>query len=315
MTQTILVTGGAGYIGSVCVKSLLDQGKEVIVLDNLSKGIQELVDQRAVFYQKDTTDDLTEIFVNHNIDAIIHFAAYKSVGESMTNPTKYTANIRGLLNILQCMSEYKIQKIIFSSTAAVYGEPTDAILTEESELKPINYYGYTKLACEQNLAWFHRLHGIQYIALRYFNVAGDGGLNYIDPDAQNVLPILMECITGKRTEFQIFGNDYTTRDGTCIRDYIDVRDLVRTHLLALETDYCGVLNLGTSTGVSVKELLDYTEEIIQRPLNHRIAERRPGDPAILVCDNHKASEVLHWAPEYDICDMIRSTLQAYSSDD
>lgn len=308
---TILVTGGAGYIGSVCVKALLKKGYAVVVVDNLVHGKKELVDSRAKFYKLDLAqDDLKPVFKENMIWAVIHFAAYKSVEESMKNREKYRDNILGTKNLLRAMINVNVKKIIYSSSAAVYGE-VEGVVDEEAETNPINYYGVTKLECEDILKDGKEAYGVNYIALRYFNVAGDGGLNYVDPKATNIFPIIMEVVFGKRKILKIFGSDYDTPDGTCVRDYIDVNDLVEAHILALNVDYNGVINLGTSKGVSVKELVEMSEKVIGKKINHRFVGRRKGDPGLLVASNKKAKKILKWVPKVNVKEMIKSTYKAY----
>jgi len=313
--MVILITGGAGYIGSVAVKELLNKGNEVIVIDNLSKGKKELVDERAKFYQLDLVDKekLSQVFEENKIDSIIHFASYKAVEESMKNAVKYSDNITGSINLLNCMVKYKVEKIIFSSTAAVYGDVTQEKISEETLTNPVNFYGYTKLQIENLIIWYNQIYKIKYINLRYFNVAGDAGLDYLDPHAQNVIPIIMEVITGKRKVFIVYGDDYNTSDGTCIRDYIDIRDLVNAHVLALNSKYIGNINLGTSQGVSVKELVKYTEEITTKKLPVEIKGRRPGDPPVVLASNDKAKKILNWVPKHTIKEMLSTTLEAYKN--
>ncbi len=230
--MTILVTGGAGYIGSVAVKKLIERGFNVLVIDNLSKGKRELVDKEADFLKGDILDKsfLEEVFSKSKIEKIIHFAALKSAGESMNSPETYSQNIIGTINILNKMVEHKVKDIIFSSSAAVYGEPKREIIEEDHSTNPINFYGFTKLESERIIDWYAKLKDISYISLRYFNVAGDGGLNYIDPNAENIFPIIGEVISQKREKLQVFGNDYKTKDGSCIRDYIHVEDIVDAHM-------------------------------------------------------------------------------------
>jgi len=305
------VTGGAGYIGSAAVKELVKSYK-VIVVDNLSKGDRSLVHKDADFYEVDLTDcqALEQVFFN-DIDAVMHFAAHKAIGESMSNAVKYSDNILGTINLLNLMVKYKVPRIIHSSTAAVYGIPDNNPIIEGSDTKPINYYGYTKWVSENQIMWYSLVHGLSYVCLRYFNVAGDVGLGYIDPDAQNVFPILMEVISGKRDKFVIFGKDYDTPDGTCVRDYIDINDLISAHILAIDKGE-GVINLGTSSGVSVKELLDTTIKITGQRIPWEYGKRRPGDCDILVASNLKAREVLDWKPQRSVKEMIESTFRAYS---
>ena len=200
---TILVTGGAGFIGSVAVKTLLSNGYSVVVVDNLSKGKKDLVDSKAKFYELDLVDDLSKVFEENKIDAVIHFAAYKAVEESMENAVKYSSNITGTINLLNRMVEHNVKKIIFSSSAAVYGEEK-GVISEDNETNPCNYYGFTKLECEKIIEWYGKVYGIGYVSLRYFNVAGDGGLKYMDPDAKNIFPIIMEVLVGKREKVVVF---------------------------------------------------------------------------------------------------------------
>ena len=309
----ILVTGGAGYIGSAAVRSLIEQGHIVVVVDNLSKGVRQLVDKRARFYEADLTDKpkLDAVF-KEKIDAVMHFAAYKSVAESMKNPTKYSDNITGTINLLDLMVKYEVKKIIYSSSAAVYGIPEYTPVDEKHPTNPINYYGFTKLECERIIEWYSKIHGINYVSLRYFNVAGDSGMNYIDPSPENIFPIIMEAISGKRDRLVIFGNDYDTRDGTCVRDYIDINDLVKAHILALDVKGNHIINLGTESGTSVKELVQEAIKATGRKLRFEYGERRPGDPPILLASNKKARTILNWQPEKTVSEMIKSTYEAYN---
>ena len=311
MGKKILVCGGAGYIGSVCVKRLLDKGYAVCVVDNLSKGVRKLVDSRAEFYLGDLVDKdfLREVFANNIFDCVIHFAAYKAVGESMKDAVKYSDNIVGSINLLNQMIVSGVKKIIFSSTAAVYGDK-NGVMDEETSNEPINFYGFTKLKIEEIMSWYNKVYGIRYIALRYFNVAGDE-LNYVDPNAENIFPIIMEVITGRREKLFVFGDDYETDDGTCVRDYIDVRDLVDAHILAIDSDYVGFMNLGSGRGYSVKELICSFKRISKVDFKVGVGERRAGDPAILIASNKKATEILGWVPKYTLDDMISSSVRAY----
>lgn len=308
----ILVTGGAGYIGSAFVK-LAVQDNEVIVLDNLSKGKIELVDKKAKFYHADLTNKLAleKIFSENKIDAVVHFAAYKAVGESMKDAVKYSGNIAGTMNLLNAMVKFNVNKIVFSSSAAVYGLPKEDVANEETKLEPINFYGFTKLECERIIEWYNQVHKINFICLRYFNVAGDAGLKYQDPEAENVFPIIMETISGKRKEFTIFGEDYNTSDGTCVRDYIHINDLVQAHLLAIKSNYNGPINLGTGNGFSVKSLVEEFIKITGKKFPYKFGPRRAGDPACLVASNKKAKEILGWQPKFTIQEMIKSTFDAY----
>ena len=313
MMETILVTGGAGYIGSAAVRALIEKGHDVVIVDNLSNGKKKFIDSRAKFYEVDLVDkeNLAKVFSENKIDAVMHFAGYKAVDESMENAVKYSDNITGTVNLLNMMVKYKVNKIIYSSSAAVYGIPKEFLVDENCALSTINYYGFTKLASEEMIVWYSRIHEFKYISLRYFNVAGDAGLNYTDPDAKNVMSIIMEVLAGKRDKFVIYGDDYDTKDGTCIRDYIDINDLVDAHILALDAGENGVINLGTSTGVSVKELVDMTMEVTGKKLNYEVGPSREGDPAGFVASNEKAKKVLGWVPKRGIREMIKTTYRAY----
>jgi UDP-glucose 4-epimerase len=314
--MNILVTGGAGYIGSAAVAELIKANHKVIVIDNLSNSSQKFVSKKAKFCELDLTDEpkLEEVFKEHKIEAVIHFAAYKAVDESMENAVKYSDNIYGTINLLNLMVKYKVPKIVFSSSAAVYGMPKEGKVDEKTQENPINYYGFTKLMCEKVIDWYSRIHGIRYVSLRYFNVAGDAGLKYIDKDAKNIFPILMEVISGKRDKLIIYGKDYDTRDGTCVRDYIDLNDLVEAHVLAIDAEGSHIINLGTSLGVTVKELVEATEQVTGNKIPHEYGERRKGDPPILIASNSKAKDILRWEPKRTIKEMIESTLEAYSID-
>ena len=313
--KKILVTGGAGYIGSVAVKKLIEKDFSVFVIDNLSKGKKELVDKKAKLYVVDLLDieNLEKIFQENQFDVVMHFAAQKSVEESMEDAVKYSQNITGTINLLNCMVKYKVPKIIFSSSAAVYGIPKNAQkpITENCPVNPINFYGYTKLAMENIMFWYNKVHNIKYIALRYFNVAGDGGFSYIDPDAKNIFPIIMEVLCKQRDELVIFGNDYDTIDGTCVRDYIHINDLIDAHILAIASNYIGYINLGTKTGFSVEQLTKKFKKISTQEFKVKYGKRREGDPAMLVADNQKAKEHLNWLPKLSLEDMITSTLKTY----
>ena len=314
MKKTILVTGGAGYIGSAAVKALISKGYNIIVVDNLTKGKIELVDKNATFYNVDLTDKkkLSTVF-NQKIDFVMHFASYKAVGESMINPGKYSDNITGTINLLDMMIKHNIKKIIYSSTAAVYGMPKINPIEENHSTNTINYYGYTKLTSEKIIDWYSKIHDLNYVSLRYFNIAGDFGLNYIDPEAENIFPIIMEVIFGKRDKLTIFGDDYDTRDGTCIRDYIDIHDLIDAHILALNINENQIINLGTSNGTSVKELVDAIIKVTGKDFPYEIGKKREGDPGTLIASNEKAKEILNWEPKKDIKDMIKSTFDAYNN--
>lgn len=309
----ILVTGGAGYIGSAAVKALLDSDHQILVVDNLSKGKKELVDSRATLVVGDLVDKvfINKAFKENKIEAVMHFAAYKAAGESMELPVKYSDNIIGFTNLLNAMVEHDVGKIIFSSTAAVYGEPQYIPIDEKHPTDPQNFYGYTKLAGENLLKWYSDLKGIAGISLRYFNIAGDAGYNYIDPEAQNVFPIIMEVLAGAREKFIVFGDDYDTADGTCIRDYIGINDLVEAHIKALDLNQTEIINIGTSRGVSVLELVNEFSKAYGQEVLYEIGSRRDGDVAKLTASYDKAKKLLGWEPTESLQDMIESTIKAY----
>ncbi|MFX0134836.1 MAG: UDP-glucose 4-epimerase GalE [Candidatus Hodarchaeota archaeon] len=309
----VLVTGGAGYIGSATVKSLIEHEHEVIVVDNLSKGKKELVDKKAEFYKVDLVDMdlLSKVFEKYDFDAVMHFAAYKSVAESMRNPKKYDHNVIGTQNLIKLMLKHNTPKIIFSSTAVVYKPKLEGEINENDALAPISKYGQTKQRCEELIKAAFKGTTINYIILRYFNVAGDCGLGYIDPEPENVFPIIMEVISGKRDKFVIFGDDYDTFDRTCIRDYIEINDLVRAHVMALKSNLNGIINLGTSKGVSVKELVETAIKVTGKKFQYQFGPRRKGDPPRLVASNKMAMKILGWQPKNNIREMIKTTFEAY----
>ena len=311
--KTILVTGGAGYIGSAAVKELISRGYEVVVVDNLSKGQRDLVDSKAKFYHIDLIDKekLSQVFEENNIEAVIHFASYKAVEESMKDAVKYSDNLTGTINLLNLMVKYKCQKIIFSSSAAVYGNPSEKVMDEQNPVNPINFYGFCKLECERIIEWYSKVHNIKYICLRYFNIAGDCGLKYVDADAKNIFPIIMNVVTGKQDKLIIFGDDYNTRDKTCMRDYIDINDLINAHILSLDCEENGVINLGTGIGYGVRELVEAFVKVTGKQIPFEIGARREGDPEALIASNTKAKNLLNWSPKVNLHDMIYSTYQAY----
>lgn len=316
MAKKILVAGGAGYIGSHVTKELLQSGFEVLVYDNLSTGDEINILPGAEFVKGDILDKETlDNAMSDNIAGVVHLAAKKAVGQSMLTPETYAENnITGSINILNAMVKHNVKHIVFSSSAAVYGMPEYTPIDEKHPLNPINYYGYTKLCIEQNMAWFAKLGKLDYAALRYFNAVGyaeDGSIRGRERNPENLMPIIMETAVGKREKFSIFGQDYETPDGTCVRDYVHVSDLAKAHVLALkrlmETGKSFALNLGTGTGTSVKEIVEAAEEVIGKKLNYGYAARRPGDPAMLTASSALAKELLGWSPEYtDIKDIIRT---------
>ncbi len=313
----ILVIGGAGYIGSHVVKELLESGYETLVYDNMSTGQEINLFSKAEFIKADILDEQSlNKAMQQNIDAVIHLAAKKAVGESMENPQMYSVNnLTGTINILNAMVNNGVKHIVFSSSAAVYGMPQYLPLDENHPRNPMNFYGYTKAAIEDLMDWYSKLKEFNYIALRYFNAVGyaaDKSIVGREKNPQNLLPIIMEVATGKREKFSIYGNDYETPDGTCLRDYIHVSDLASAHVLAVKKlmsdkeSYC--LNLGTSNATSVKEIVDATENVIGKKLNYDFATRRSGDPAIVVAKAQKAKDILGWTAKYtNIEDIIRTT--------
>lgn len=312
----VLIAGGAGYIGSVVTRKFLEAGYTVVVLDNLSKGdVKLILPEVATFCHADLCDKdkLQSLFSVWKFDIVVNCAGYKAVGESMSNAIKYSDNITGLINLMNACVEYKVKKFIFSSSASVYGEgiPGKILLDEKDTGIPTSFYGHTKLESERLLEWYKIIYGLDYVALRYFNVAGDAGFNYIDPDAQNIFPIIAEYLSGKRDKFTIFGNDYPTHDGTCVRDYIHVDDLARAHLNATNVKGSEIINLGSGKGISVQEIVDCTNEIIGNKLFFNYGPRRAGDPAFLVANNSKALELMFWSPKYSLKEMVESTLKAY----
>lgn len=310
----ILVTGGAGYIGSATTKRLLDLGHSVIVLDNLQKGKKRYVDKRAIFYKIDLTDlDIfKKVLKGKHIDVAIHFAALKSVEESMENQALYFKNLQGLMNLIEVSHDLNIKKIVFSSSAAVYGEPQQKKIKENHICNPNSFYGYTKLAGEELLSWARKIYKIDYVCLRYFNVAGDSGLNYIDSDAKNIFNIICEVIFKNRKKITVFGNDYKTRDGTGIRDYIHIDDIVEAHIKALGVTGSHTINLGTGKGSSVLEIIKQFEHVSDSRIPYTIANRRKGDVASVVSSFDKAKTLLGWKPKRNLEDMVKSAYLAYS---
>jgi len=317
MKKNILVIGGAGYIGSACVNQLVQQGHAVVVFDNLSTGQPEKIGESVGFAQGDIMNpaELDAVCGAHQFDAVFHFAAKKVLSESMQNPTLYYQNnVVGTLNILGAMEKHSIPEIIFSSTAAVY-EPQEDIndlYVEDSKTAPVSVYGSTKLIAEMIIKDFARTGKIQkYSILRYFNVAGDAGLSFAEHNAQNVFPLLAGALTTGEP-FHIFGTDYLTKDGTAMRDYIHLTDLVDGHLKALETEKSGTYNLGTGTGYSVRELVDAFERISGKKLTVKESPRRPGDLASVIASPAKANSELNWYPTKTLDDMVQDTLIVFS---
>lgn len=320
----ILVTGGAGYIGSHCVMALLENNNDVVIFDNLSTGHIETVQTlqkygNVEFQQGDLTnfDDINSVFKKFNIEKVVHFAAFSQVGESVVNPQKYYINnVCGTINLLRAMLENKVKKIVFSSTAATYGEPVYIPIDEKHPQNPINPYGQSKLMIEKIMDDYDKAYGLKSVRLRYFNVAGADLKSRIgewhDPETHLIPNILKSTFNNGKT-FQMFGDDYDTKDGTCVRDYINVEDLAQAHLLALkyldEGGATNYFNLGTNDGNTVKEVFAACEKVTKKNIPVEMRPRRAGDPASLVADNKKAKEKLNWNPEHTLEDSIQS---AYS---
>lgn len=311
--KNILVMGGAGYIGSHTVKHLVENGYNVIVADNLSMGHREAV-KTDKFELADLMDkeSLRGVFKKYPIDTVINFAGFIAVGESVENPAKYYQNnVVGTLNLLDIMLENNVKKIVFSSTAAVFGNPLYVPIDEKHITNPINPYGQTKLMIEKIFADYQRAYGLKYIAFRYFNASGcavDGSIGESHNPETHLIPLVLKAIKGERANIKIFGDDYETPDGTCIRDYIHVEDLAVAHRLAVENidKFTGVLNLGTSNGTSVKEIIDIAENITGKKCPVVIEGRRAGDPAILSATSLKAKEILGWKPKLTMEDIIKT---------
>lgn len=304
--MSILVLGGAGYIGAHAVYQLIDHKFDVVVIDNLQTGHKEAVHPQAHFYEGDCRDIefLRHVFKKETIEAVMHFAANSLVGESMEKPLSYfDNNVYGTQVILRVMIENDINKIVFSSTAATYGEPEIVPITENMNTNPTNTYGETKLMMEKMMKWCDQAYGIRYVALRYFNVAGARESGEIGEDHRpetHLLPIILETALNKRSHITIYGEDYETKDGTCIRDYIHVEDLVNAHILALNylnnNGKSDIFNLGTSKGFSVKEIINTARAVTGEAIVAKLGERRIGDPSILIACSEKAKKILGWQP-------------------
>lgn len=311
--MAILVCGGAGYIGSHINKQLHKEGYETIVFDNLIYGHKEAVKWgKLVVGDLKNMDEIEAVFKNNQIDAVFHFAAYAYVGESVDHPEKYYYNnVANTLNLLHVMMKYGCNKIIFSSTCATYGEPEKVPITEDMPQNPINPYGATKLMVERIFQDYHKAYGLQYVVLRYFNAAGadpDGEIGENHNPETHIIPLVLDAASGKRPDIKVFGTDYDTPDGSCIRDYIHVYDLATAHLLALHHLEAGkesqFFNLGNEKGTSVLEVVDSVKRVTRRNLKVTLTDRRPGDPAKLVGSSQKAQEVLGWKPIYGDIDAI-----------
>lgn len=315
--MTILVLGGAGYIGSHTVYELIDNGEDVAVIDNLLTGHEEAVHPKARFYKGDIRDRefLDEVLKKEKPDAVIHFAACSLVGESMEKPLKYyDNNLCGTKVLLDSMVANGIDKIVFSSTAATYGEPERIPILETDKTEPTNTYGETKLSMEKMFKWVGKAHGLRYVSLRYFNACGAHNSGIIGEDhnpESHLIPLILQVPNGKREFISIYGDDYDTKDGTCVRDYIHVTDLAQAHILAVKYLQNGnkseIFNLGNGIGFTVKEVIDTARKVTAHPIPAKITPRRAGDPAQLIASSEKAKEILGWKPEHNSLEEIIST--------
>ena len=317
----ILVTGGAGYIGSHVVYELIDQGHDVTILDDMSLGLEENIDPRSIFVQGSThSDSDLDSVLSVGFDGIIHLAAWKAAGESMTDPAKYAHNnLIGTINLLNACDRHGIKRFVFSSTSSVYGNPEYIPIDENHPTEPISYYGETKLQVEKNLKWFSELKGIRFGVLRYFNAAGydiKGRIKGRERNALNLIPIAMEVAAGIREKMQVFGDNYDTHDGTGVRDYIHVSDLAIAHRKALnyisENDKDLLVNLATGDGHSVLDVINKAKEVSRKDIPFDIVGRRAGDPATVVAVSNRANKVLDWSTKYsDLDTLIRTSWDVY----
>lgn len=321
--MAILVLGGAGYIGSHTVYELIDAGRDVVVADNLQTGFRAAVHPKAKFYQLDIRDRgaLDTLFQAEDIEGVIHFAASSQVGESMSDPLKYyDNNLHGTMVLLQSMVAHGVNKIVFSSTAATYGEPERVPILETDRTDPTNCYGETKLSMEHMMRWVSQAHGLKYVALRYFNACGahpSGAIGEAHNPETHLIPLILQVPNGQREKISIFGDDYPTKDGTCIRDYIHVTDLAQAHILALDYLLNGgdnnVFNLGNGVGFTVKEVIDVARAVTGHPIPAVTTPRRAGDPAQLIASSEKAINVLGWKPKYNDLNTIIATAWKWHS--
>ena len=311
--KTILVTGGTGYIGSAIVKKLCEKKCNVIVLDNLSTTQKKYINKLSKFYKCDLNDKkkLESIFKENKINCVIHCAGKKAVGESEEKPIKYFQNnVCGLVNLLEVVDKYKIEKIIFSSSACVYKENKGGIFKEDDKLNSPNIYGFTKLQNENMIQEISRTKKINYVIFRYFNVSGDFGLNYNEKNALNIFPSLGRAIKEDKS-FLIFGDKYKTIDGTGVRDYIHISDLVEAHIKAINYDKNEIFNLGTQKGVSVKQIICEVEKQLKRKIKKKIVENRSGDVGRCLANSKKAEKLLKWKAKKNICDIVYDFLRVY----
>lgn len=312
-----LVLGGAGYIGSHMVDRLLEAGRDVVVVDNLLTGHRASVPENVPFYEVDIRDKeaLNEVFEKESIDQVVHFAASSIVPESMSDPLKYfDNNTGGMIALLEVMLKYNVKNIVFSSTAATYGIPEDALISETTPQKPINPYGESKLQMEHIMRWADEAYGLKWVALRYFNVAGakeDGSIGEDHPTETHLVPIILQVALGEREKVMMFGDDYNTPDGFNVRDYVHVMDLADAHILALDYLAAGhdsnQFNLGSANGFSVKEMVEAARKATGEPIPAEVGPRRAGDPDSLVASSDKARDILDWTPKYDNVETIIKT--------
>lgn len=312
--MAILVLGGAGYIGSHTVYELIDSGADVVIADNLQTGYIQAVHPKARFYKGDIRDKafLDNLFKQEKIEAVIHFAANSLVGESMAEPLKYyDNNLYGTMVLLKSMVENGIDNIVFSSTAATYGEPESIPILETDKTEPTNTYGETKLSMEKMFKWVSKAHGVRYVSLRYFNACGahvSGEIGEAHNPESHLIPIILQVPNGQREAVSVFGDDYNTKDGTCVRDYIHVTDLAQAHILAVnylkKGNESNIFNLGNGVGFTVNEVIETARKVTGHPIPAVIAPRRAGDPATLIASSEKAKKVLGWKPEHDSLEEI-----------
>jgi len=322
--MNVLVCGGAGYIGSHTVYELIERGHSVVVVDSLIKGHKAAIHNEAKFYLGDIRDEefMDGVFRENQIDAVIDFAAFSLVGESVNEPFKYYENnVYGTLKLLEAMERADVKKIVFSSTAATYGEPENDIIVESDNTNPTNPYGETKLTVEKMLKWADNAYGIKFVALRYFNAAGahiSGKIGEDHKPETHLIPIILQTALGQREKMFIFGDDYDTPDGTCVRDYIHVTDLADAHIKALEklfrTNESGIYNLGNGKGFSVKEVIEKAKKITGKDFKVEIEARRSGDPSTLIASSEKAIKELGWQPKFNTLDKIIETAWNWHKD-
>ncbi|CAM2363162.1 UDP-glucose 4-epimerase GalE [Listeria seeligeri] len=322
--MSIIVLGGAGYIGSHAVAELVNRGYNVVVVDNLKTGHKEAIHEKAKFYQGDIRDKdfLSSVFERETVDGVMHFAASSLVGESMEEPLKYlNNNVYGTQILLEVMEQFGVKNIVFSSSAATYGEPEQVPIIESMPTNPESTYGDTKLIMEKMMKWCDKAYGMKYVALRYFNVAGaksDGTIGEDHQPESHLVPIILQVALGQREKLAIYGDDYNTPDGTCIRDYVHIEDLIDAHIRSIEYLENGgesnIFNLGSSKGFSVQEILGAARSVTEKTIPAEVVARRAGDPGILIASSDKARKILGWEPKYtDIKDIIATAWKWHES--